>query len=78
MHIACATRLAGYFNKWNISGTNYWIILKLNLSLDDQTIFYKSFNWRQPRVEDDLNKIKMEYISNHLSNDLQWKTTSKY
>ena len=26
----------------------------LNLSLDDQTIFYKSLKWRQPSMEDNL------------------------
>ena len=26
----------------------------LNLSYDDQTIFCKSLNWRQPSMEDDL------------------------
>ena len=27
----------------------------LNLSSDDQNIFYKSLRWRQPLMEDDLN-----------------------
>ena len=38
----------------------------LNLSLHDQTIFCKSFKWRQPPMEDDLKKIKVEYLNNHL------------
>ena len=39
----------------------------LNLSLDDQTILYKFFEWRQPPMEDDLKILKVEYLSNHLS-----------
>jgi hypothetical protein len=35
-------------------------IQMLNLSLDDQTIFYKTFKWRRPPMEDNL----------------QWKTNS--
>ena len=38
----------------------------LNLSLDDQTIFYKSLKWRRPPMEDDLQILKEEYLSNHL------------
>ena len=38
----------------------------LNLSLDDQTILYKSLKWRQPPVEDDLKILKVEYLSSHL------------
>ena len=38
----------------------------LNLSLDDQTIFYKSLKWRRPLMEDDLQILKEEYLSNHL------------
>ena len=37
----------------------------LNLSLFDQTIFYKSSKWRQPPKEDDLILLKAEYLSNH-------------
>ena len=33
-----------------------------NLSLDDQTIYYKSFKWRRPPMEDDLKILKGEYI----------------
>ena len=32
----------------------------LNLSLDDQTIFYKSLKWRWPPMEDDLQVLKVE------------------
>ena len=38
----------------------------LNLSLDDQTIFYKSFKWRWPPMEDNPKILKVEYLSNHL------------
>ena len=38
----------------------------LNLSLDNQTIFYKSLKWRWPPMEDDLQILKEEYLSNHL------------
>ena len=30
----------------------------LNLSWDDQTIFYKSFKWRRPPMDDDLKYSK--------------------
>ena len=36
----------------------------LNLSLDDQTILYKSFELRQPPMEDDLKLFKVDYLSN--------------
>jgi hypothetical protein len=38
----------------------------LNLCLDDQTIFCKSFKWRRPSIEDNLKILKVEYLSNHL------------
>ena len=38
----------------------------LNLSLDDQTIFYNSFKWRRPPMEEDLKILNVEYLSNHL------------
>jgi hypothetical protein len=38
----------------------------LNLSLYDQTIFYKSFLWRKPLMEDNIKILKMEYLSNPL------------
>ena len=38
----------------------------LNLSLDDQTIFYKSIQWRRAPMEDDFKKLKVKYLSNHL------------
>ena len=37
----------------------------LNLSIDDQTIFYKFFKSRRPPMEDNLKILKVEYISNH-------------
>ena len=43
----------------------------LNLSLDDQTIFYKSQKWRRPRMEDNLKLLKVEYLSNHLLHHTQ-------
>jgi hypothetical protein len=42
----------------------------LNLSLYDQTIFYKSFKWRQPLMEDGLKILKVVYLTNHLLD--QW------
>ena len=55
----------------------------LNLSLDDQTIYYKSLKWRWSPIEDDLKILKVEFLSSHLKwrqpsieDDLQWKTTS--
>ena len=41
-----------------------------NLSLNDQNIFYKSFEWRRPPMEDDLKILKVEYLSN-----LSWDHT---
>ena len=38
----------------------------LNLSLECQTILYKSFKWRQLPMEDNLKILKVEYLSNHL------------
>ena len=38
----------------------------LNLSLDDQKIFYKSLKGRRPPMEDNLKISKVEYPSNHL------------
>ena len=38
----------------------------LNLRLQDQTIFRKSFKWRRPPMEDNLKNLKVEYLSNHL------------
>ena len=38
----------------------------LNLSLDDQTIFYKSLKWGWPLMEVDLKILKVEYLSNLL------------
>jgi hypothetical protein len=49
----------------------------LNLSLDYQTIFYKSLKWKRPPMEDNL---KWKKNSNgrrpQMEDDLQWKTTS--
>ena len=38
----------------------------LNLSLDDETIFYKYFKWKWPPMEDNLKILKLEYLRNHL------------
>jgi hypothetical protein len=35
----------------------------LNLSLECQTILYKSFKWRWLPMEDNLKILKMEYLS---------------
>jgi hypothetical protein len=43
----------------------------LNLSFDDQTIFYKYFKWRQPPMEDNLKILNMEYLSNNLLDHTQ-------
>ena len=54
----------------------------LNLSFDDQTIFYKSLKWRRPPMEDDLKILKVEYLSttklklrwmNHFFKSLKWR-----
>ena len=42
-----------------------------NLSLDDQTIYYKSFNWRITTMEDDLKILKGGYLRNHLFDHTQ-------
>ena len=34
----------------------------LNLSFDDQTIFYKSLKLRRPPMEDDLKISKVDYL----------------
>ena len=36
----------------------------LNLSSDDQTIFYNALQIRCPQMEDDLKILKVEYLSN--------------
>ena len=38
----------------------------LNLSLDNQTIFYKFFKWRRPPIKDNFKILKVEYLSNHV------------
>ena len=43
----------------------------LNLSFDDQIIFYKFFKWRRPPMEENLNISKVEYISNQLLDHTQ-------
>ena len=50
----------------------------LNLSLDDQTTFYKYFKWRRPPMEDDLKILKAEYLSNHLLEHTQILNLSLY
>ena len=46
----------------------------LNLNLDDQCIFYESFQWWPPSMKDGLKILKVEY---HILQILQMKTTSK-
>ena len=36
------------------------------LSLNDQTIVYKSLKWRQPPTKDNLKTLKGVYLSNHI------------
>jgi hypothetical protein len=43
----------------------------LNLSLADQSIFCKSFNWRWPPLKDNLKILKMDYLSNRLLDHTQ-------
>ena len=43
----------------------------LNLSLDDQTIFYKSLKWRQPQMENDLKIVNWEHLRNDLLDLIQ-------
>ena len=38
----------------------------LNFSLDDQIIFYNSEKRRKPPMDDDINILKVEYLSNTL------------
>ena len=37
-----------------------------NSSLDDQTIFYKSFSGRRPPMADNLKILNEDYLANHL------------
>ena len=39
----------------------------LNLSLYDQTIFYKSFKWTQPPMEDNLKIFKVPTMEDDLN-----------
>ena len=51
----------------------------LNLSLYDQTIFYKSLKLRRPPMEDDLQWKTTSYGRQPpIEDDLQWKMTSKH
>jgi hypothetical protein len=43
----------------------------LNLSLDEQTIFDKSFKWRRPLVEDNLEIFLVKYLRNCLLENSQ-------
>ena len=43
----------------------------LNLSLDYQTIFCKSFKWRRPPMEEDRKILKLKYLSNPLLDPTQ-------
>jgi hypothetical protein len=54
----------------------------VNLSLNEQTILYKSIKCRRPPMEDELKILKMEYLSNHCTvHDFGggncWKTQRK-
>ena len=67
--------------------SNHWLdyTQMLNLSWDDQTIFYKSLKWRQPPMEDYLKILNVEYLRNqcklwwpkHILQILKMNTTSK-
>ena len=48
-----------YLSNHLLDPTNF-----LKLSLDDQTILYKSFELRQPPMEDDLKLFRVNYLSN--------------
>jgi hypothetical protein len=60
----------------------------LSLSLDDQTIFYKTFKCRRPPMEDNLQRKTtsngrqtpmeddLKWRRPLMEDDLQWKTTS--
>ena len=50
----------------------------LKLSLDDQTMLYKSFKWRQPPMEDGLKLFKVDYLSNRRLNHTQILNLSFY
>ena len=43
----------------------------LNWSLDDQTIIYNSVKWRWPQMKDGFKILKVEYLSNHLSDQIE-------
>ena len=43
----------------------------LNLVLDENTKFYKSFKLRWSQMEDDLKILKVEYLCNHLLDHTQ-------
>ena len=43
----------------------------LDLSLVDQTLFYKSLKLRRPQMEDDLKILKVKYLSNPLLDHTQ-------
>ena len=43
----------------------------LNLTLDDQTKFYKSLKGRRPLMEDNLKLLKVVHLSNHLLDHIQ-------
>ena len=55
-----------YLSNHLLDHTQIW-----NLSLYDHTIFYKSFKWRWPQMEDDLKILKVKYLSNHLLDHTQ-------
>ena len=51
----------------------------LNLSLYEQTIFYKFIEWRGLPKDEKLKILKVKYLRNHLLDNyqilIQWKTT---
>jgi hypothetical protein len=52
--------------KDNLNLNNLWDPSQIsNLSLDEQTILYKSIKCRRPPMEDKLKILKVEYLSNH-------------
>jgi hypothetical protein len=50
----------------------------LNLSLDNQTTFYKFLKLSWPPMEDDLKILKVEYLCNHLLDHTQILNSSLY
>ena len=53
--------------QYKVVGGRFWSWTQiLNISFDDQTIFYESYKWRWPQMEDNFKILNAEYLSNHL------------